>query len=403
MKTFYYLILFAFLILISGSCNEGNKKEDNSGSYLANAPVIAQKSIHKGEELVTADLSLLDKKDISNIPLSILLSSFDIIPLENSDEALTAPDGKIHVSENYMGIYSFRANAYKLYDKKGNYISTLSTPGQGPDEYYVGLVDGYIDEKQGLVYLLSFRASKLMIFDFEGKPQKHIPLAYLTHKARFIIDKEKETLLIMALPFADTPSVIWLQDFQGNVLQEIPAGQFTIIPSDYCNEVWESLNTDQTDFSIFYAVQKQDSLYHYDIKTNQLIPKFTIDFKNDFIEHFYIELPNHYLTWWYTQHSWGTVMPRFPKIIIEKESLKGLYVDFRFDMLGYIPGPNWISFSRGYFTAIMDPDDLKEQLEKALLKSDRLDPDVVKRMKDLNDNIGEDDNNIVFIGKLKTD
>lgn len=96
-------------------------------------------------------------------------------------------------------------------------------------------------------------------------------------------------------------------------------------------------------------------------------------------------------------------MPRFPKIIIEKESLKGLYVDFRFDMLGYIPGPNWISFSRGYFTAIMDPDDLKEQLEKALLKSDRLDPDVVKRMKDLNENIGEDDNNIVFIGKLKTE
>lgn len=194
MNTFYYSILFAFLILISGSCNEGNKKEDNSGSYLANAPVIAQKSIHKGEELVTADLSLLDKKDISNIPLSILLSSFDIIPLENSDEALTAPDGKIDVSENYMGIYSFRTNSsYKLYDKKGNYISTLSSPGQGPDEYYIGLVDSYIDEKQRLVYLLSGRASKLMIFDFEGKPQKHIPLAYLTHKARFIIDNEKNT------------------------------------------------------------------------------------------------------------------------------------------------------------------------------------------------------------------
>ena len=49
----------------------------------------------------------------------------------------------------------------------------------------------------------------------------------------------------------------------------------------------------------------------------------------------------------------------------------------------------------------MDLAALKEQLEKALSQPDKLNPEMRKKIKDLNNSITEDDNNIVFIGKLK--
>jgi len=49
----------------------------------------------------------------------------------------------------------------------------------------------------------------------------------------------------------------------------------------------------------------------------------------------------------------------------------------------------------------MDSYALKEQLEKALSQPDKLNPEMLKKIKDLNNSITEDDNNIVFIGKLK--
>lgn len=100
------------------------------------------------------------------------------------------------------------------------------------------------------------------------------------------------------------------------------------------------------------------------------------------------------------QAAWSE-MPRFSKILVDKKTMRGCYVDFKLDMLGNIDGPNKISFSRGYFTAIMDSYALKEQLEKALSQPDKLNPEMLKKIKDLNNSITEDDNNIVFIGKLK--
>ena len=70
-------------------------------------------------------------------------------------------------------------------------------------------------------------------------------------------------------------------------------------------------------------------------------------------------------------------------------------------MLGNIDGSNRISFSRGYFTANMEPYKLKEQLEETLSQSDKLSPETRQKLNRLNDRITDDDNNILFIGKLK--
>ena len=71
-------------------------------------------------------------------------------------------------------------------------------------------------------------------------------------------------------------------------------------------------------------------------------------------------------------------------------------------MLGNIDGPTNPSFNRGYFIAIIEPYALKEQLEKVLTSTQKLFPEVLSKVKKLNNQITDDDNCIVFIGKLKT-
>ena len=57
-------------------------------------------------------------------------------------------------------------------------------------------------------------------------------------------------------------------------------------------------------------------------------------------------------------------------------------------------------FSNGYIFMMYEPMQLMEQIEKRLEESDCTDADK-KVLKELSDSLDEDDNNIMFIGKLK--
>ena len=41
---------------------------------------------------------------------------------------------------------------------------------------------------------------------------------------------------MLALPFDDTPYAVWEQDFNGNIIQSIPAAQFKLERDDYSNK-----------------------------------------------------------------------------------------------------------------------------------------------------------------------
>jgi hypothetical protein len=337
--------------------------------------------------------------------LTSLLSSFEIVHLENSPEALMMRGACCAISENYIGIMSSMGEGYKLYNKEGKYLKTISSPGQGPDEYWVSIYDSYIDEPNNRIYLLSFRASKVLVFDLEGNPQKHIPLSYVAHKGRFIVEPEKEILFITVLPFIDTPSAIWLQDFQGNILQEYPSTQFIIEPGDYSNEVNATFNTPALAYSLLHVdpAIRLDTLYHYDRQHNRIKPVFTADLK-EYRIHGYVELPHHYLVQFFKLAMPGE-NPRPAAIIIDKKTLRGCNVQFKLNSLGNVnvPFSNGDSFNRGYYVDNIYPHELKEELSQALLRKDKLTPEVYERVKTLYDKIGDDDNNILFIGKLKTE
>ena len=100
-------------------------------------------------------------KDTFNLPLSSLLSSFQVIRLENSEDALTAAgqDTHIAVSDHYILVKSFRAgSSCKLYNRNGDFIRKISSQGQGPDEYNLSIYDQYLDENNNnKIYLMEIR------------------------------------------------------------------------------------------------------------------------------------------------------------------------------------------------------------------------------------------------------
>ena len=143
-KIIYYVSIT--LLTVVSSC--GNKETNVSRKLtLDNCPVIAQVINLQGDPVTNLDFSSV--KDTFNLPLSSLLSSFQVIRLENSEDALTAAgqDTHIAVSDHYILVKSFRAgSSCKLYNRNGDFIRKISSQGQGPDEYNLSIYDQYLDE-----------------------------------------------------------------------------------------------------------------------------------------------------------------------------------------------------------------------------------------------------------------
>jgi hypothetical protein len=371
----------------------GTKEKKSQSMTLADCPVIAELI-----DSVTV-LDLASVKDTFNIPMSLLLSSFEVIQLENSDEALVNQTSAYVISENYVGLNS--SGKYKLFDRKGKFLRDISVNGQGPSEFNIAIYDSYIDEINKRIYLLSFMANKILVFDLKGKAYPPIPLPFRIPKACFHINAEKEELVVTALTFKEVPYVVWKQDFKGNVLQSIDSKPFRIDYGDYANEVYSTQNTSAIDFQVStWMLNRNDPLYHYNIEENTITPVLSIKWDRDIALHGHTELPNHYLTCLFIPAS-PTYVPRSPQILIEKETLRGCYANFKFNMLGNIDGPNYFKFNRGYLIGSMYPHEIKEQLENALAHPEKLTPQMKAKVKKLNDRITEDDNNIILLGKLR--
>lgn len=84
-------------------------------------------------ELESIDLRELLASNAERIPLTEIVSSQELVPLENHDSALignirdiVATDKQIYISSN---------NICTEFDKQGNFVCNIGNKGQGPEEY----------------------------------------------------------------------------------------------------------------------------------------------------------------------------------------------------------------------------------------------------------------------------
>ena len=389
MKILKTILAALVLAITASSCHKDGEQADAT-SPLKDSPVVAQQVITlNGDTIIVCDLSLL--KDTIDLPLSTFVSDFELVDLGEDEEALikeTSGGGSIAVSPNYIGIYS--GTGYKLFDKTGKYITSLSAQGQGPNEYAFSIYDSYIDEKNDRAYLLPMNGNKILVYDLKGNAQPYIPLAHETTKGKFYVDDQKKLLYVANMPFSDTASTFWIQDFEGKLIKEIIAGHLKIVPPDFSNDINVSMNTEEIDYSVFHWKNTVDTLYHYNEADNRLAPSFTVNFKDNPILHDYylirlIEIESDY---------------RYIYGLIDKKTLKGNYIKLKLDMLGNIDAPAWAIFERGLYTANIYAYYLQGQCDR-LSDLSSLPSGIAKYIQDLQQNDCEDLNNIILIGRLK--
>ena len=395
MKILKTILAALVLAITASSCHKDGEQADAT-SPLKDSPVVAQQVITlNGDTIIVCDLSLL--KDTIDLPLSTFVSDFELVDLGEDEEALikeTSGGGSIAVSPNYIGIYS--GTGYKLFDKTGKYITSLSAQGQGPNEYAFSIYDSYIDEKNDRAYLLPMNGNKILVYDLKGNAQLYIPLAHETTKGKFYVDDQKKLLYVANMPFSDTASTFWIQDFEGKLIKEIIAGHLKIVPPDFSNDINVSMNTEEIDYSVFHWKNTVDTLYHYNEADNRLAPSFTVNFKDNPILHDDIELPDYYLIRLIEIES----DYRYIYGLIDKKTLKGNYIKLKLDMLGNIDAPAWAIFERGLYTANIYAYYLQGQCDR-LSDLSSLPSGIAKYIQDLQQNDCEDLNNIILIGRLK--
>jgi len=367
--------------------------------YLGEMPVIAEKVTLPTGDLIVCDLA--KATDTLDVPLSMLTEELQIVPLDNRDEALVGGWVRTTVSDNYILVSNNRQVPYKLFGRDGKFICTVGSFGQGPNEYQLTYAE-QLDEAHNRIYIMSWNAEKILVFDLQGNPQPYIPLNTRVPKGKFRVNTADSTVIVTKLPFEGSAEMVWVQDMHGNRKQSIAPGHL-MAPRDFSNEVMDARNTSAYDvmFLIIMPEAKQDSLYHYNLEKNRLEPRFTTLFTGEKMPwHGYTELPRHFMgdVSFPVQVSETSFQGSAPAYyIVDKTTLKGNFMRLKNDFL-HISA--WPSFSNGYYTANMEPMALKEQLEEAL-EEENLDESVQARIKACLSSLDENGNNVILLAKLK--
>ena len=401
-------VCLAAMAIALAACS-GNKKSQQGEwpivEHLGDLPVVAHQVEVDGQEMTVCELNLL--KDTVNLPLSYWVEDLEVVKLDAKDEALVGLGGVV-VSDNYILVGRANNVPCKLFRRDGSYVGSVGSIGQGPGEYTM-VYDMQIDEQTGHVYLLPWNAKSIFVYDMEGKYLKDIPLnkkyeKLIVPKGKFKVDAAKNRVAVMLLPFDYLPVVAWVQDMEGSFFHEVPMNHLGVKP-DFSNEVLSTKASDDalTAYVFTFFELRKDTLYHLSLEDGKLHPKFTLDFgQRDVTMHDYHEFPGHYVCGMTNpvqvgEGAYQTEGEAF--FMVEKATRKGTFFRIVNDYIDHTPIA-YMPFhcSNGYFTQNIEPAVLMERLEKGL---EKLDADKRKKMETLMKTIDEDDNNYIFIGKLK--
>lgn len=398
-------LLFFITLFLYTNCNQ--TKENISSSFWDDCNVIAELEISDGDTIIICDFDKIDRK--KNIPLNLFVDSLVIIPINNSNsEGLIGyrllP---IHFSNNFFCISAYSRFPLKLYDKDGNFIRNIGNIGQGPGEYAV--IDNiYMDEEHDRIYILPFSVDYILEYDFGGTFIRSIPLCEANmYGSSFSVDINKEQILFIKPISKVTKNCIWIQDFEGRMIQGVSASAY-YSETDYLGET--SITRFHTDEIEVYQLRFRNSfdyLYHYDINENRLIPKFKLLNADEYTPYFIYEFPDFFIV------ETGLSSPKdedifTKKIIVDKKTLKGCCFDGFITDYGILLGNGQYALMNtmygGYFSVV----DFGSEIERyiARVKEDELTLEQKSKLNELKNIIinltkNDDDCSVIFKGKIR--
>ena len=320
------------------------------------------------------------------IPLSRLVENCSLTQLESDEDAYIHP-WFTTITEKYIGVRQQEGRSYMLFDRSGKFLCKVGARGQGPGEYPLPPYDDIIDEKNGLIYLSPFSGNKIFVYDISGKFLRNIVAPVDLAKAKIFLDDNVLTIVHMA--FEGTKSmVIQLDVNTGKVLKELPPPTHFFV-SNFDGEIFNTRNVS----GIFdFLHTNSDTLYQYDMKSNNILPIFTMTYSSsDKVYKQYWLLNNHMIL----TNIFGRGF-----VATDLKSMTSSYITIVNDFYGNLPMP--ATFRNGYFVLNIQPEQLMDDVEKHLAGGSCTEKDK-QALKELLSNLEEGANNVVLAGKLKYD
>ena len=129
------------------------------------------------------------------LQLSEITEEITAIELELTDESMINPDHthKVHIFDNL--IFISELNELLMFDRKGKFIRSIGSRGQGPGEY-TNVNHFTIDEKNMIIYIISNR--KIIGYDLNGNFLKEFTIGDLNSGQITDINYFNNELFILA-------------------------------------------------------------------------------------------------------------------------------------------------------------------------------------------------------------
>lgn len=339
-------------------------------------------------EITVCDVSKV--KDTLTIPLSEWVESCKLVRFENSDTALFRFWWPI-ITDNYIGIRPRKGN-FKLFNHDGKFLCDVGRVGNGPGEYAGTLNSEAIDENNKVIYLANFfNSSKILKYNMDGTFAGEIEIGEPLNKPKLTLH-EDGSLSLIHLYFKQMNSILGAHISKDGTVSTFKPSESSTVFSEgewmsFDHETWCYNNVPGMKMMFTYC----DTLFSYNREKNQLEPEFALKGIPVEEQTYYIfnPLPHKYLT---EIISKGT-------LITDMEKQKSYYVHLVNDFFGGLPLPGPY-FTNGWFFAMYEPVQLMEKIERRLSESSCTEKDK-EVLNKLLDSLDEDDNNVMFIGKLK--
>lgn len=374
-KTLTSFLFVCFFGILSISCHK-------KGSYATLQNI-------NGNEVISCNVDEIS--DSVDFLLSNMIDECELVKLETSDSSLFGRIHHIAVSENYIVIHSYDQVPVKLFDRKGKFIRNIGAIGHGPGEYNA-LYGIQIDEPNNRIYLTPFAGvNKLVVYDIMGKYIQDIPLAFSSPKCRVYVENEKITVLSM--PFDSVVPVAYQQTHEGKLIKKLPVVNHLILQPDFSSEITSSHNSGEYDLQILgFGSGNYDTLYYYNADLNKLIPKYVNSYTGKRQGSMTYELRRYYWSWLFDDYNGK-------RVIVNKETLKSDFFRLINDFHGNIEIKDFFMSNDGLFAGSISAIDLVDQISE-LMKSEISNENKEKLSGHL-ENLDENDNPILFLGKMK--
>ena len=369
-----------------------------------------------GNQMFVTSLSSLSS-DVATISLSSLVESLELVQLEDYDDAFFI-EWTTTVTENYIGIRQRQNRPFLLFCRSGRFLGNVGSIGQGPGEYST-LYDEFIDDKNGLIYLAPFSHSdRILVFNTSGAFVREIVTPMHLNKPKMFVSDN--ILSVFHKSFSEgSPMAFQMTIPTGNYAMDITSGEtlelslevprvqagqlLNTIPTpahfvvqSFDGEIFPSRNVE----GVFGFVHTNvDTLFHFDMQNNQIVPVFTMASSASGIWKNYFQVNSDLIMTGVSV--FDDNIRRFVNrgfVATDLRNMTSSYINIVNDFFGNLPVQP--SFRNGYFVWNIQPEDLMYKIENHLDRSDVSQNDR-QQLEDLLSRLEEDTNNVVFIGRLR--